>query len=134
MSGFTFLYFIGIYAIMTFEIVLLIMNYRFSTKPPIAVPGVLRDVYTPELVEKSILYTKARGELQIFSTLVEFAFVTAGIFWLFPLIERIAVSLTGSFVWQGVLFFAILALIGYLSMLPFHVYSILERILSRQGF
>jgi hypothetical protein len=55
MSGFTFLYFIGIYAIMTFEIVLLIMNYRFSTKPPIAVPGVLRDVYTPELVEKSIL-------------------------------------------------------------------------------
>jgi STE24 endopeptidase len=109
MSGFTFLYFIGIYAIMTFEIVLLIMNYRFSTKPPIAVPGVLRDVYTPELVEKSILYTKARGELQIFSTLVEFAFVTAGIFWLFPLIERVAVSLTGSFVWQGVLFFAILA-------------------------
>jgi STE24 endopeptidase len=133
MSGFTFLYFIGIYAIMTFEIVLLIMNYRFSTKPPIAVPGVLRDVYTPELVEKSILYTKARGELQIFSTLVEFAFVTAGIFWLFPLIERIAVSLTGSFVWQGVLFFAILALIGYLSMLPFHVYStfVLER---RFGF
>ncbi|HPB64592.1 MAG TPA: hypothetical protein PLD15_11550, partial [Mesotoga sp.] len=98
MAGFTFLYFTGIYTIMTFELVLLIMNYRFSKGPSIAVPGVLRDVYTPELVEKSILYAKARGELQIFSTLVEFTFVTAGIFWLFPLIERIAVSLAGSFV------------------------------------
>jgi len=38
MAGFTFLYFTGIYAIMAFELVLLIMNYRFSKEPSIVVP------------------------------------------------------------------------------------------------
>ncbi len=129
MNGFAFLYFLIVYGIAAFEFSLLILNYRHSKVSKASLPEALRDVYTRELVDSSVEYTRAKGRLKILSALIEVIALSVGIFWLFPLLEGWSVSLAGSFVWQGVIFFTLMALGSYLLSMPFSLYStfVLER-------
>lgn len=123
MSSFLLAYFASVYGVLSFELLLEILNFRDAKLNRVALPESLKNVFTPESIAKSVSYSRERERLKVISSIVRIAALSLGLFWFFPTLERAVQTFTGNFVWQGTIFFSILALGSYLLALPFSLYS-----------
>ncbi|RLL82566.1 Ste24 endopeptidase [Mesotoga sp. H07pep.5.4] len=133
MTSFESIFLLVVYGIAFFELFLLSLNYGNAKLSKVSLPDNLRDVFSDDLIEKSVEYTRAKGLLVIVSSAVSLLALSIGIFWGFGVIESLSMELAEGFALRGLVFFALIAAIFFFISLPFSIYStfILE---NRYGF
>jgi len=105
------------------EMVLLLLNVKYSTSKDAKVPEVLKDKISGEDFEKSKTYLKDKAKLESVSILVKLFLTLFFIFVGFPYFEKFAITISNSTIIQGLIFFGIYGLISFLVNLPFKIYS-----------
>jgi STE24 endopeptidase len=113
------------------RIFLEVLNLLHSTSPKVDIPEVLKDKFTPELLEKSKQYLKDRTKLTILSETTRLVVTIYLVLQGLPRLERL--FLAYSPLLQAFLFFGALGLIFYLVNFPFRLYSIFV-IENKYGF
>jgi len=106
------------------------LKYALSHKE---VPEIFKDIITDEDFKKSQIYLKDRVIFNLWSKTFDFIFNLIFIFLLYPYIEKVASSITSSFILQGLLFFGIFGLINLIISIPFDLYYIFV-IENKYGF
>ncbi|HBT39079.1 MAG: Zn-dependent protease with chaperone function [Thermotoga sp. 50_1627] len=113
------------------QIFLEVLNLLYSTNPKSRIPDMLKDRFTPEVIEKSRSYLKDRTRLKVVSQIVQMFATIYLVLHGLPLLERL--FMVYSPLLQAFLFFGALGLILYAVNLPFRLYSIFV-IESNYGF
>ncbi|HPJ33069.1 MAG TPA: M48 family peptidase, partial [Mesotoga prima] len=133
MTSFETVFILVVYGIAFFELFLLSLNFRNAKLSKVSLPDNLRDVFSDDLIEKSVEYSRAKSLFVIVSSVVNLVALSIGIFWGFGVIESLSVKLAEGFALRGLIFFSLIASIYFFISLPFSIYStfVLE---NRYGF
>ncbi|CCU85069.1 Ste24 endopeptidase [Mesotoga infera] len=133
MTSFEIVFILVVYGIAFFELFLLSLNFRNAKLSKVSLPDNLRDVFSDDLIEKSVEYSGAKSLFVIVSSVVNLVALSIGIFWGFGVIESLSVKLAEGFALRGLIFFSLIASIYFFISLPFSIYStfVLE---NRYGF
>lgn len=133
MTSFEIVFILVVYGIAFFELFLLSLNFRNAKLSKVSLPDNLRDVFSDDLIEKSVEYSRAKSLFVIVSSVVNLVALSIGIFWGFGVIESLSVKLAEGFALRGLIFFSLIASIYFFISLPFSIYStfVLE---NRYGF
>lgn len=97
-------------------------NLRYSQSHS-EVPSIFEDLITKDQFEKSKKYLKDNTVFGLITHGFDLVFTLIFIFILYPYIEKFVVSITDSFILQGLLFFGIVGFINLLFSIPFDAYS-----------
>ncbi|HQC15454.1 M48 family metallopeptidase [Mesotoga prima] len=133
MTSFETVFILVVYGIAFFELFLLSLNFRNAKLSKVSLPDNLRDVFSDDLIEKSVEYSRAKSLFVIVSSVVNLVALSIGIFWGFGVIESLSMKLAEGFALRGLIFFSLIASIYFFISLPFSIYStfVLE---NRYGF
>lgn len=133
MTSFETVFILVVYGIAFFELFLLSLNFRNAKLSKVSLPDNLRDVFSDDLIEKSVEYSGAKSLFVIVSSVVNLVALSIGIFWGFGVIESLSMKLAEGFALRGLIFFSLIASIYFFISLPFSIYStfVLE---NRYGF
>ncbi|HQN61572.1 M48 family metallopeptidase [Mesotoga prima] len=133
MTSFETVFILVVYGIAFFELFLLSLNFRNAKLSKVSLPDNLRDVFSDDLIEKSVEYSRAKSFFVIVSSVVNLVALSIGIFWGFGVIESLSMKLAEGFALRGLIFFSLIASIYFFISLPFSIYStfVLE---NRYGF
>ena len=120
-------YFVALFLIVIivrtiWEIVIDLINLRYSTGTNAKIPDILEDKISAEDFEKSKKYLKDTTYFGIVRSLVSLIVNIVFVLKLFQILEH-ALSGEDSLYIQAILFFGIYTLIDYLVDLPFTIYS-----------
>jgi STE24 endopeptidase len=100
-----------------------LINVRYSRRDKATIPEVLKDVISVESHEKSKRYLADNTRVDMAQELFHAGVTIALILLLAPWLERWATDLTGRYLTQGLIFFAMLFLVDYVLSLPFKIYD-----------
>lgn len=101
---------------------LLWRNLRYSQSHS-EIPSILEDLITKDQFEKSKNYLKDNTLFGFITQSFDLMLTLIFIFLLYPNIEKLVVSITDSFILQGLLFFGIFGLINLLVSIPFDAFD-----------
>lgn len=105
------------------EMVLLLLNVKYSTSKDAKIPEVLKDKILNEDFEKSKNYLKDKAKLETLSIVIKLILTLFFIYAGFPYFEKFATTISNSTIIQGLIFFGIYGFINFLINLPFKIYS-----------
>ncbi len=100
-----------------------LINMRYSRRDESTIPEVLKDVISVESHEKSRRYLADNTRVDMAQELLHAGVTIALVLLLAPWLERWVLDVTGSFLLQGLIFFAVLFLVDYVLSLPFKIYD-----------
>jgi STE24 endopeptidase len=100
-----------------------LMNLHYSRRVEASIPEVLKDVISIESHEKSRRYLADNTRADLIQELTHAGVLVALVLMLAPWLERWVLDVTGSFLLQGLIFFAALFLVDYVLSLPFKIYD-----------
>ncbi|MFN3699328.1 MAG: M48 family metallopeptidase [Dictyoglomus sp.] len=105
-----------------FQVYLSWRNLRYAQAHSQILP-VFKDLITKEDFEKSKNYLRDNTIFGFIVKSFDLVFNLVFVFILYPYIERVVVSLTDSFILQGLFFFGIFGLINLILSIPFDIYE-----------